>query len=474
VSTPQEERSGSPSLLLMISDAAEIDASVRSGHRVVRRWKGEAGACSPDEFGGDPALPETYGWTGDARTVTAVVNLKDDERAEKVVAALRSVRPDAAMLVLSEAVDHAPGDGTLTRAGQLRDVLRLDLEDELIRLEAERRSFCLRRFADGCEVVPILIHPDPDPDALSSALAVRTLLQRTAASAPIVATGGMKRPENRRMAELLKIVVMEVSAAELHGFERLIVVDMQPSGFDGVRPALAVIDHHPAETEYCATFLDVRPEYGAVATMMTEYLRSQNEQLVSSALASALLTGIRTDTDRLSRGVVAADVNAYAWLLARADRAIVRRIEKPSYPEGAARGFGRALHEMLLEGELAVAYAGELEQAEAHILADLADFCMEIDGVTRAVAAGLVDGTLILTLRDIGTGNGVGDIARSLAERGGNGGGHATMARAMIPLAALPEWNGLCRVDAVLALVRQAQGAGAGAAGRAAEVSRRS
>jgi nanoRNase/pAp phosphatase (c-di-AMP/oligoRNAs hydrolase) len=410
---------------------------VRSRHRDVVRWVPTGSPSNEHTFSGDPADPSCYDWARDARAVTAVIDLRPPERGRAALAALRSIRPDAAVLLLSTDVDDPDraNDGTVARRGELRDVLRLDLDDELQRLEAARRSFCLRQFAAGDGTVPILIHDDPDPDALSSALAVATLLGGSAERTPIVTLETMARPENRRMAELLNIRVTRVTAAELGRFERVITVDTQPRYLqtDG-RPRFAVIDHHPPEpASYSAEFLDIRPHYGATATMMTEYLRAVDERRVNRSLATALLYGIRTDTDSLTRGVTPADVEAYAFLQERADPQLVRRMERPSFAPETAHAFGRALAELECDNELCVALLGELPADQAHVLADLADFCLNVENVTWVVAAAVIDGELVLTLRHVGQDPGAGEVAHAIARRGGHGGGHATMARAVLP-----------------------------------------
>jgi nanoRNase/pAp phosphatase (c-di-AMP/oligoRNAs hydrolase) len=465
VSTPQEERSESPSLLLMISDADEIEADARSGNRILRRWAGAAGPpshtsdpLSDGTFSGDPTAAATYDWVKDARAVSAVIHLRDDEKAQAAVGALRAVRPDCALLVLSEGLSDASGDGTLARAGELRDVLRLDLEDELVRLESERRAWCLRAFAHTHAVVPILIHPDPDPDAISSALAVRALLKRDDISAPIISAGPITRPENRRMAGLLDVKINDIEWNEVEAFDRVIVVDMQPAGIDRARTAFAVIDHHPAECDYCPEFIDVRPEYGAVASMMTEYLRASSDE-IDARLATALLYGIRTDTDSLSRHVTPADVDAYAFLQARADQELLRRIERPAMPVSAARAFGTAVRDMVIDDAQVFAFANQLDAKDKHVLADIADFCMRIENVTRAVVAGIVEDQLIITLRDSGGGDGVGTIARELGEMGGEngaGGGHATMARAVLPMNSITQWREGDEIGSVRAMLEEA------------------
>lgn len=422
-------------LLIVLSDSATTADRIRSRHRDVRRWVPGA-ARGAHEFSGDPQDPSSYEWAREAHAVTAVIDLTPASRARDALAALRQVRSDAAVLLLSDEVGDVDGlnDGTLARSGELRDVLRLDLDEELLRLEAERRAYCLREFAAGEDLLPILIHEDPDPDALSSALAVAMLLGGSPERMPIVTMEPMTRSENRRMADLLRIRVTRVTPDELRRFERIIVVDTQPRDVqvDG-RPRVAVIDHHPQENGYTADFLDVRDEYGATATMLTEYLRATDEERIGRTLATALLYGIKTDTDSLVRGVTPADVEAYAFLQARADVNLVRRIERPSFSAGTAHSFGRALAGLEMEGELCVAFLGELGQDEGHVLADLADFCLSIENVTWVVAAASLDGELVLTLRHTGQGPGAGEVARAIAARGGSGGGHSTMARVVIP-----------------------------------------
>jgi nanoRNase/pAp phosphatase (c-di-AMP/oligoRNAs hydrolase) len=236
------------------------------------------------------------------------------------------------------------------------------------------------------------------------------------------------------MMELLKIRVTELTREELQQFSRIITVDTQPRGLQQEgRPRFAVIDHHPPETEsYHAEVLDIRPHYGATATMLTEYLRALDEKRIGGKLATALLFGIRTDTDSLTRAVSPPDVEAYAFLQARADLNLVRRFERPSYPPVLARCFGRALASAHHEDGLWAAWLGELEEDQTHILPDFADFCLDIEGVTWVAAAARVGDTVVVTLRHAGMEPGAGDVARALATRGGSGGGHASMARVVL------------------------------------------
>src|SRR5215510_10674625 len=125
----------------------------------------------------------------------------------------------------------------------------------------------------------ILPHDNPDPDALASAAALKHLAATLLARDAQIALGGIVgRAENRAMLTYLNITLVPVSEVRFNGDTGVVLVDTQPgrpnnSLPDGVTP-VAVIDHHPAYASYDGVpFLDLRAEYGATSTMVTEYLR---------------------------------------------------------------------------------------------------------------------------------------------------------------------------------------------------------
>lgn len=304
----------------------------------------------------------------------------------------------------------------------------------------------LRAFAAGVRKLPILLQDDPDPDGIASALAVRSLVHRRAPTAPIVTLGRLRRPENIRMARLLKVRIEQVGVDELRSAHRVVAVDVQPRALWGGETRVAVIDHHPREPTTHAELVDIRTGYGANATIMTEYLRADDERRINGRLATALLYGIQTDTALLTRGVGPADIFAYAFLQERADTELLHRIARPLYAEHALRAFGEALSTMVVQDELVVACLGELRGEDSHVLADLADLALSLEGARWAAVGALVDEELVITLRYMGTGPGAGAVARTLAGREGVGGGHATMARVALPAA--EAWRRLGRSKA--------------------------
>src|SRR6185436_14994836 len=78
-----------------------------------------------------------------------------------------------------------------------------------------------QRFLSDASRVLIILHNDPDPDAMASGLALRNVLRRTKQTAVIAALQGVTRPENQRMMNLLDIHVEIVTPDQLGEFDRI-------------------------------------------------------------------------------------------------------------------------------------------------------------------------------------------------------------------------------------------------------------
>ena len=134
--------------------------------------------------------------------------------------ALSRSRPEVKVLVTTT-------DGELDHLvrGNLRKVSWADmvgdrLETEIARLRTLERVQALRDLLDPADDVALLLQPDPDPDGIASALALRQILRRNRATAPIVTFGGVSRPENVAMLELLEIDLEVIRPEDLGALRR--------------------------------------------------------------------------------------------------------------------------------------------------------------------------------------------------------------------------------------------------------------
>ena len=294
------------------------------------------------------------------------------------------------------------------------------------------------------ERIAIVLQDDPDPDAMASAMALRALLGRNKLTTPIFAFAPVTRPENRTMVHLLEIEIQPATAEALAEFDKIAMLDVQPPYFgDKVKSADIVIDHHPGYAAHNSPFQDLRPRYGATSTIMTEYMISVDEH-ISERIATALLYGIRTDTVMLSRRVTDDDVLAFTHLYPIANYSLLRQFERPELPMQFAKVLARAMRRLVVKDGTVVLNLGRV--ARDDLIVQMADFCLQFEGVRWVAVAGKLGANLVVALRNHGnTRQPAGDIAKGLARDIGSGGGHRDMAKAVIPLRAWRHREGTTR-----------------------------
>ena len=119
------------------------------------------------------------------------------------------------VFVLSDRVDVSPlpEHSCLLRAG-LRSLMRDDVDAEFANLTNLRRVVDLRILIEPREKLGILLQPDPDPDGIACAYALRALLGRKSPTAPLISFGEVKRPENRAMVQALGIDVRTIEPGD--------------------------------------------------------------------------------------------------------------------------------------------------------------------------------------------------------------------------------------------------------------------
>ncbi len=284
----------------------------------------------------------------------------------------------------------------------------------------------------------VLITIWADPDALASALALKRLLWRKVQSLTIAHLNAIKRFDNLAMIRLLKIPLVRLHKVDGSSFSKIVLVDGQPDHNEAFADFDydVVIDHHPRTTSLRVPFLDIRPDYGAAATMMTEYLRAARIR-PSKSLATALLFAIRVDTGNFESGVAEGDIKAFRYLFPYADMNLLRKIETADIGAEDLKYFQRALeNKQIIKGKI-FSHLGHVQSPDNLVL--VADFFMRLHEIDWVVVSGIYRKTLVIIIRNDGFRKDAGTRANSAFGRFGTAGGRRTRARAEIPLANLPK-----------------------------------
>lgn len=348
----------------------------------------------------------------------------------RIVAAVGEASTDTAIVAIRDDDRPTPGATTVSLAAFGEHVVQPALDRACQRARAER----VRAHFEGAERILILMQDDPDPDAIASAMALKTLLGRTRASAQICTFGTITRAENVAMCKILDVEVHAISAQALDQFDRVAMVDVQPSFLEeSFEEVDLVIDHHPVEHPIRARIKDVRPSYGATSTILVEYLRALDVK-ITQRLATALLYGIKSDTLGLERGGSRADLEAFAYLYMLANHNALRRIERPELSDVALDVLAHGLARRQILNGVFFSHLGEVGTVD--LIPQFADFGLQAEGVEWSVVSGVVGGDLHVSVRNVGYVKSAGDVTRAAFGDIGRAGGHRTMAKAVLPLAA--------------------------------------
>jgi nanoRNase/pAp phosphatase (c-di-AMP/oligoRNAs hydrolase) len=317
----------------------------------------------------------------------------------------------------------------------------MKLESIVIKKETEQNFRKLMDVVQPRDSVLFLIYGSPDPDAAASAMALREILQKQKGPIPsaFAATEPVNRQQNVEFLSALDLTIHPLERVPVGDYRWVALMDAQPSFFggklSGIRPQI-VFDHHPREGSWRAKIEDLRPQYGALSTVLTEYLLYSRVK-ISRKLHTALLYGIKTDTDNFDRAAGVEDISAYTFHTKFANMALIRRIELNQTPDRFLKYFDYAYHHMKSFRGRRVCFLGGVENAD--VCVQIADFYLRLIGTYYVVVAGVVGDRLIIVFRGDGYRQDCGAIAQRAFGSMGKGGGHRSAARMEIPLEILEE-----------------------------------
>ncbi|MFN2128106.1 MAG: DHH family phosphoesterase, partial [Anaerolineales bacterium] len=380
----------------------------------------------------DPLKFDTYTKLSLNRDDRIIIHASTSDTTEKLLSIILKVCDSVPTVVLrnnstESSVLHQDNISYLS----LNELFEKNITNEWTNISNRKKTSTIRTLTRDAENILLLIQHDPDPDALASALGLRTLLGRNRVTAPMGSFGKVTRSENLNMMRLLDIRYTIVDPQSLNNYAMVAMLDVQPPYFGLSMPRADIIfDHHPPSDSYQYSFRDIRMAYGATSTILCEYLKA-NKVKLTQRLATALLYGIKTDTLMLGRNVNPADIEAFTTLYPLANHNLIRRMENPSLNPEEVSSFIKALKKQIILNKILFVHLGRVKQED--IIPRLADFCLQIEGADWSVVSGLFQRNLVISVRNVGYVKSAGDIVTKIFNDRKVAGGHRTMAKAVMP-----------------------------------------
>ncbi|MFW6457810.1 MAG: DHH family phosphoesterase [Halodesulfurarchaeum sp.] len=361
---------------------------------------------------------------------TVIIFDEREARREAIVAAARSAFPDAHLQSLPVEAEQLPDRVFSPGEFLVSNIIERLSTEKWLRLQKLRDT--LRRMSGQ---LAICTHDNPDPDALGAALGLRAIAERFDIEAEICYFGEIAHQENRAFVNLLEVNLRRLEEPADLEWDHLALVDHSRPGTNNSLPPETpvdiVIDHHPTAGPPEARFVDLRSETGATSTLLVEYLQGYDIR-IETAVATGLLYGIRVDTRDFGPTTTAADLEAAAWLLPRADIDALRRIESPSISPQTLETIAKAIENRRVDEEFLTSFAGEMDAKDS--LAQAADRLLNLEGVSITVVYGYNNGTIHVSGRASGDRSDLGELFRRAFDSIGSAGGHESMAGAQIPM----------------------------------------
>ena len=259
----------------------------------------------------------------------------------------------------------------------------------------------------------IAIRGYPDPDSIGSAMAHAYICQRYDIEPLILYFDDISHHENRALVKRLAIEMVRYSdSLDLSSYHRMAIVDSQtidvPAQLRHL-PLVSVVDHHKAQPDVAADFLDIREDSGATCSIYAEYLAENitfldRENPHCAKLCSALLYGIRSDTNDylLAREL---DYRGAAFLAPYADHELLMAISLQNISPRTMEITQRAYAERAIGDTFLLAGAGFVRDEDRDSIGQAADYLLRRDGIETVLCYGIVnnqhvDGSL-RTLSDV-------------------------------------------------------------------------
>ena len=251
----------------------------------------------------------------------------------------------------------------------------------------------------------VILQGSPDPDAISSALALEFMAAEFDIETTILVFHNVSHQENRALVKRLGInLVRYTPDLDLSRYRYYSIVDSKKYQTpidrklreNGVE-FLAFIDHHRDEASPPdAIVVDIRPQYQSTAAMICEYLQELLPQgLVASEeshtrLATALMHGVRSDTGRFTNSS-RFDYEAASYLSSCVDSKAIKVIERRVLTPTMLSILEAALVNRSMHDNFIFSHVGFVRQIDRDGIPQAADLLLSREGTDTVLVFGIVD-----------------------------------------------------------------------------------
>lgn len=315
---------------------------------------------------------------------------------------------------------------------------------KVVKYSRSESDYLVSSLSDA-DTVTIVMHENPDPDTMASAMGLSKLAESVDTEAEIVYPGRISHDENRAFRAVLDVNFKKIETVDQISGDKVALVDQStPRGIkngDTLIPDI-IIDHHSTSEadESLVEFVHIRQDVGACSTIITKFLRDQGlidqnaeNTKLGKDVCTGLYHGIKSDTDNISSNISSDDIEAVSILYKNIDEDKLYRISNPKVNEDSLEAKARAIMGRDVRGSFSVSDIGDVKYGDS--IPQAADELVNLEGVSATAVLATCDGNLRISARSYDDRIHMGDtLIRALEDiEGASAGGHAKMAGGSIP-----------------------------------------
>ena len=275
-------------------------------------------------------------------------------------------------------------------------------------------------------------HNFPDPDALASAYGMQVFLKANGVSSTICYAGNIEKNSTKHMMEEFGIEAVHINQlSHMKKEDYIVTIDAQKYNSnitDFVGDEVACIDHHPTMIPCNYEYSDIRI-CGACCSIVTSYY-IESDTTMDTNTATALLYGMKMDTDSFNRGVTDFDISMFAYLHKIADNQKITTMYNNNMEIEDLYAYGEAIKNIKIYDN--IGFAKISFDCPDALVAMISDFILGLDVVELSVVYAVRDGGYKFSVRNETEIYHAGTVTQKALEGLGGGGGHFTKAGGII------------------------------------------
>ena len=145
-----------------------------------------------------------------------------------------------------------------------------------------------------------------------------------------------------------------------------------------------------------------------------------------------MLYAIKSDTLFFNRQANRCDIEAFSYLYPLADANLIRKMEGAEITSERLQLITTATRLGSMVDQIFSVYLGEVPRDDA--IPYVADFFLQLENVRWTLVSGIVNGSFVMSARNLGYTRNAGDFVRRYFADIGSAGGHRAMAKAVVPV----------------------------------------